>query len=145
MSGHHPEQNAVSPDMHDAPDAWHDHSSDEMPQNAHGEVANAKVIIGVGLGAFFMVVLTIAIIYWYYTGYTVNLLNEQEKQGLEGPQLQRKSDIATELQGYNWAREGDTFVWIKDPGANATTGKNVVQIPLEAAKKKVIAEYTQKK
>lgn len=133
MSGHHPEQHTVSPDLHDPPDAWHDHSHDPMPQHAHGEVANANLIIGVGVGLFFAVVFTVIIIYWFYVGYTTRLLNENEMYGLEQDQLLRKQATATEMQGYQWAKQGGEPV------------KDTVQVPLDVAVRKVITEYATKK
>jgi len=119
--------------MHDAPDAWHTHTADERPQPAHTEIANAPLILGVGIGSFLMVVATVAIIYWYYVGYTVDLLNEQELIGLEKEQLGRHAAIRTELEGYTWAKEADLAV------------PNTIQIPLEAATRKVINAYSQQK
>ncbi|MGE3106933.1 MAG: hypothetical protein AB7O77_01120 [Phycisphaerales bacterium] len=135
MTGHHPEQHAISPDMHDPPDAWHDHAHDQMPQHAHAEVANARMIIGVGVGLFFAVVVTVVIIYWFYIGYTTRLLSDAEGpgMGLEQDQRDHKNQVATEFQGFNWARQGDEYV------------KDTVQIPLELATKKVVAEYTAKR
>lgn len=121
--------------MHDAPDAWHDHTKDPMPQQTHGEVANARLIIGVGVGLFFSVVVTIVIIYWYYIGYTTRLLNENEGPGygLEESQLLHKSNVATEFEGYHWAKQGDEFV------------KDTVQVPLDVAMRKVVTQYSTKK
>lgn len=133
MSGHHPEQHSISPDMHDAPDAWHDHTKDPMPQQMHAEVANAKLIIGVGVGLFLAVVATIGIIYWYYIGYTTRLLEQNELIGLEQAQLEHKIAVATEFQGYHWAKQGDEFV------------KDTVQVPMDIAMRKVVTEYTAKK
>ena len=48
---HHTHETAP---LHDPVDAWHDHSHDPKPQQAHAEVGNAGAIMGIG-GAFLLV------------------------------------------------------------------------------------------
>lgn len=126
---HHTPGHAVSETapMNDPPDAWHDHRHDaEKPQHAHGEVGNAKLIIGVGLLAFVLVGVSVVAIKGYYIHYTTNKLNEQERSGSKlGVEVWEKKlqQRDTEMSQYIWADH------------------TRVQIPREQGVAKVIEEY----
>jgi hypothetical protein len=128
MSHDHPKH--VTPDEHDPPDAWHQHSVEEKPQHAHGEVANAGLIMGVGLLMFLGLVATVVIVYGYYTWYTTKLLNAQEKTGLEQAVLTYRAESFKKFADYNWVREEPPIV-----------PKDTVRIPLDAAARKVATKY----
>lgn len=76
-SKHH-EHTAEAPVLHDAPDAWHDHSHDEQPQQAHAEVGNAKAITAIGVGLFMVIVFAVVAVYAYYTWFLARQLHENE-------------------------------------------------------------------
>jgi hypothetical protein len=128
----------VTPDEHDAPDQWHQHSAAEKVQHAHGEIANAGLIIGVGILMSVCLVVTVLITYGYYVWYTTNLLQKQElaslRQGLEREALEYKSATMEDFKGFRWVAEEAPVV-----------PKDTVQIPIENAMKKVAAEYASKK
>lgn len=134
----HDHHKHVTPDEHDAPDQWHQHTPAEKPQKAHGEVANAPLILGVGLLMFVGLIVTVAIVYAYYTFYTTNLLKQQELvaigRGIEQDSLEYKSKTINDFQGYNWVAEEPPVV-----------PKDTVQIPLQIAKKKVASQYASQK
>lgn len=124
----------VTPDEHDAPDAWHQHSAQEKPQHSHGEVANARLIIGVGALMSALLVATVVIVYGYYTWYTTKLLDKQELanpgNGLELEAREYKGRTLDDFQGYHWVAEDAPVV-----------PADTVQIPIDIAKKKVAAQY----
>jgi hypothetical protein len=137
----HPHQHHLSPDTHDPPDQWHKHTPEEKPQSPHGEVANAPVIMLVGLGSFLIVVATIILTYGYYTWYTTKLLDQVEGQdpafkqyGQEANARNTKLKAQSELQGYNWVQAIPPVI-----------PEGTVQIPVEKAAAKVVKVYTQKK
>jgi hypothetical protein len=134
MTTHHPDKHAVTAEQHDAPDVWHQHTADEKPQAAHGEAANAHVIITVGIGSFLLIFATVVITYAYYTWYTTKLLNEgeQTRNFVEGESAAYKAKSLAELQHYNWVDPNPPLVPV-----------GTVQIPIEKAMDKVIAKYTQ--
>ena len=137
-SEQHPHLKHVTPDEHDAPDQWHQHAAAERPQKAHGEIANAGVIIGVGVFMFICLILTVVITYGYYVWYTTGLLEKQEladlRGGLERDALEYKSHMLEDFKGYHWVPEDTTVV-----------PKDTVQIPIENAMKKVAAQYAARK
>jgi hypothetical protein len=128
MSHDHPKH--VTPDEHDRPDAWHAHAPEEKPQHAHGEVANAGLIMGVGLLMFAGLVVTVVIVYGYYVWYTTKLLNRQEMTGLEQAAVAYRTESQQNFTDYRWVREDPPVV-----------PKDTVQIPLELAARKVATKY----
>ncbi len=82
---HHSPHPKETPPLHDAPDAWHDHSHDAQPQQAHGEVSNAGKIITTGLALFMMIVFAVIAVYGYYTHYTTQRLTLTERASSIGP------------------------------------------------------------
>lgn len=75
-----------APPMHDAPDAWHDHSHDpDKPQQGHAEVANAGRIIATGMALFMVIVVAVVVVYGFYTDYTTKQLAERERASSVGP------------------------------------------------------------
>lgn len=131
---HHKHLKHVTPDEHDPPDQWHAHGPQEKPQHAHGEIANAWLITGVGVLMFFGLIVTVAITYGYYVWYTAGLLEQQEvaalRQGMEREALEYKHECFEDFKGYHWVAEEPPVV-----------PKDTVQIPLDAAMKKVAAQY----
>jgi hypothetical protein len=135
---HHQHLKHVTPDEHDLPDQWHAHAAEEKPQHAHGEIANAGAIIGVGLLMFAGLVVTVVITYGYYVWYTAGLLDRQEvvalREGIERDSLEYKRTMLDNFKGYHWVAEEPPIV-----------PRDTVQVPLEAAMKKVAAQYAAKK
>jgi hypothetical protein len=136
MTTHHPEKQAISVEQHDAPDAWHSHTADEKPQAAHGEAANAHVIILVGVGSFLLIVATVIVTYGYYTWYTTKLLNDAENKDaigvVESESAAYKERSQADLRHYDWV-----------PGEEPLVPKGTVRIPIDKAIDKTIAKYTQ--
>ncbi len=69
---------AEAPPMHDPVDGWHDHSIDELPQHAHGEVQNSNLILGVGIALTGVIVVSCLVVYGFYTHYNTQRSNERE-------------------------------------------------------------------
>ncbi|MBL8758380.1 MAG: hypothetical protein JNK35_08135 [Phycisphaerae bacterium] len=65
MSKHH----SHTPEAHDPADAWHQHTADEHPQQAHAETVAVGPLLIYGTAAFLIVVVatvaTIVYFYWY--------------------------------------------------------------------------------
>jgi hypothetical protein len=136
MAEHH--QHHLSVDQHDPPDEWHLHTDEDKPQHAHGEVANAHLIMAVGIACFVLVVATIAITYGYYTWYTTRLLDQVQGQdpayrqyGMEGPALSARASAQQDLRGYSWVEPAPPVVPV-----------GTIQIPVEKATARFVKEYT---
>lgn len=129
-SDHHPKH--VTPDEHDPPDAWHSHTPDEKPQHAHGEVANAGLIIAVGAMMFVGLIVTVCIVYGYYVWYTTKLLERQEGPGTgqEAAYLEYRNNSKDKFSQYSWVPEEAPIV-----------PKDTVQVPLDVAARKVVTKY----
>ncbi|HYE01875.1 MAG TPA: hypothetical protein VD963_01435 [Phycisphaerales bacterium] len=124
---HKPHPDAHTPELHEAPDAWHLHTaSEERPQAAHGEVANPRLVMFVGLVSFLAVVLTCVIVYGYYMWYTVNEVEVAERYPFEADVVRvRTESLAALERGYVW------------------TDHEHVQLPLALGKRAVVARYAQ--
>ncbi len=138
MSAKHEHLKHITPDEHDPPDQWHQHPPAERPQHAHGEIANAGLVMGVGILMFAGLVTTVVITYGYYVWYTTALLEKQEvvslTQGLERESIEHKKAVLEGFNGYRWVAEEPPVV-----------PKDTVQIPLNVAKQKVAAKYAARK
>lgn len=69
---------AETPPMHDPVDEWHDHSHDQKPQHAHGEVQNSNLIMGVGLALTGVIVISCIVVYGFYVHYNTRRMAERE-------------------------------------------------------------------
>lgn len=122
----------VTPDEHDLPDAWHQHPPGVRPQQAHAEVANAHLIIGVGVLMFVGLIVTVSVVYGYYIWYTTQLLRKQEGPGtgLEASYIEYRNGALQKLNEYSWVAENPPVV-----------PKDTVQGPLDVAARRVAAKY----
>ena len=87
MSHGHEHHRQETPELHDAPDAWHDHSRDEPPQPVHSEVANSGKIIVTGVLAWLVVVISTVVVYGYYTHFTTAKLAASERDQSMAPAM----------------------------------------------------------
>lgn len=94
LPGHHVHETAP---MHDAVDAWHDHSHDERPQEAHAEVQNTPMIMGVGVALFFVVVASVVVVYGFYTHYTTTRLSALEQTTENSPAFVTRGEQSNSL------------------------------------------------
>ncbi len=62
----------------EAPDAWHTHTIDEHPQQAHAENIDAPRVIVVGVIGFLIVVASILFVVVYFSWYVNRLKTERE-------------------------------------------------------------------
>lgn len=126
---HHHDTPHESPVQHDTPDIWHDHSHDPKPQPAHGEMANSRLIISIGVVLFLAVGVTVAIVYGYYTLYTTKQLDDaigiNARGYVEGDMLKYRNAANAALTSYDWA--------------DAKAG--VVRVPITQGMDRAIAEY----
>ncbi len=143
MSTHHPhdphnphaDPAPHTPEVHEAPDQWHDHTRDERPQHAHLESINAPKVTGVGLGLFLAVAATIAIVYGFYIWYTVRALDSHEGpgMGLEGPAISTREDLKAKLNtGYAWASHDAALLPI-DQGMDRVVQQYAARRPAPAS------------
>jgi flagellar basal body-associated protein FliL len=78
--------------LHDPIDAWHDHSHDPKPQQAHAEVGNAGAIMGIGIALFMVIVVAVIAVYAYYVWYVTESLKKAEvASGQASPAIQARA------------------------------------------------------
>jgi hypothetical protein len=126
--------------MHDRPDTWHDHSHDESPQHAHGEVQNSRLVMGVGLALTAVIVASVLVVYGFYVHYNTHRSDQRERtdtaESSGSPILQMrvfKAKQLAELEG------GSTF---EMPTEAENVKKTVVMGPIKAAMDTVAERYT---
>lgn len=122
--------------MHDPVDHWHDHSKDQMPQQAHAEVGNARAIIGIGVGLFFVIVFAVVAVYAYYVWFISRRLSEQEiASGKASPAIQAveyKRDALIRLE------KGGSFT---APKGRVNAAESYTLRPLDEALERIAREY----
>ncbi len=110
--------------MTDQPDAFHDHSQDAAPQEAHAQVASPKAL---GITLIIMVLGVLAVIFIlvaYFDNFMSNYRAEiNETTAISGPTWEAKQASIESLNSYGWV--------------NDTTAHQ----PLDNAIDQVIAEY----
>lgn len=129
--GHHVHE--TSP-MHDAVDAWHDHSHDERPQEAHTDVQNTRLIMGVGVALFLVVVAAVVVVYGFYTHYTTDRLAALEETTPGAPALVTRKEVAMSVYTLN---SGGELKLKQADGPDRT----VRITPLEQARAAVVGQY----
>lgn len=131
---HHVEE---TPPLHDPIDPWHDHTKDEKPQHAHAEVGNARAIIGIGVGLFMIIVLSVVAVYAYYTWYLARRLSEVEiASGQTSPAIQARVYKQTALTRLD---KGASVVI--PPAGEDVPGVNYTITPIEGAIDRTAREY----
>lgn len=126
--------------MHDAPDSWHDHSHDEAPQHAHGEVQNSNLVMGVGIALTLVIVVSCLVVYGFYTHYNTQRANLRERRmthSADGPVEKTRKD-RNEALGH--VRDGTTFAI---PTDKEGVEKPVTLAPFDSAKDAVARKYSQ--
>ena len=130
--------------LHDPADPWHDHSADERPQEAHGEVGNAPMITGVGVALFLVISAAVVVIYGFYRDYSTEQLNKMEAAagfvspgGVPGPALIARQERSNAIL-YQNSKEPR---WITLPAAGEVPAKNIAQLPLAVATEIAIKDY----
>lgn len=105
-------------------DAFHDHSNDPVPQEAHAQVASPKAL---GITLILMVLGVLAVIFIlvaYFDNFMSNYRKEvSETSALSAPTWEAKQVKLTELNSYGWV-DADT-----------------AHQPLDQAMEQVLAEY----
>lgn len=92
--------------MHDPIDAWHDHTKDERPQQAHAEVGNAAAIMGIGIALFLVIVVSVVVVYAYYTWFITERLRKAEiASGQASPAIQARTYKETALTNISQGRQ----------------------------------------
>ena len=76
MSKHH----SHTSEAHDSADAWHQHSADEHPQSAHGEVVAVPEVLAYGTVCFLIVVVAVVATAVYFFKYAAKLQTERGEQ-----------------------------------------------------------------
>jgi len=105
-------------------DAFHDHSNDEAPQEAHAQIASPKAL---GITLILMVLGVLAVIFIlvaYFDNFMSNYHAEiNETSAISGPAWEAKQASLESLKDYGWV--------------NSTTARQ----PIDNAIEQVIAEY----
>lgn len=140
--GSHAPTGAVSPDQHDAPDAWHTHTTSEpLPQHAHAENIDTRTVAIFGIGGFLLIVGAVLATVVYFNWYKNQLITQRVEfndpglapatgtrpEGLQDDALARRAKILEQQVTPNYA------VTKPDTGA--------VRIPLPMAMKKIEERY----
>lgn len=95
-----------TPPLHDPIDAWHDHSHDEKPQQAHAEVGNAGAIMGIAIALFMVIVASVLVVYGYYTWFITERLRKAEiASGQTSPAIQAREYKQTALTNITQGRQ----------------------------------------
>jgi hypothetical protein len=129
-------------DHGDPVDSWHDHSADERPMEAHGEVGNPGLVMAVGLGLFVLIVGAVIAVDTMYRGYAASSMAAAEvSSDAVGPVTELRAEKTRILA----AQQGTSPIWVQLPPIDEKTpGVNVVQIPTADAARAVIAEYSKR-
>lgn len=131
---------AHTPEEHEKPDAWHAHTVEEHPQQAHGESLDGLRVFLIGLVGYLLTVATILVVTVYFVSYKNNDQIQFEEYpersmgpsaAVQGPALEQREKVLTELA------TNQPAVWT-DPEA----GK--VSIPLDVAMNKVVEKYAKR-
>ena len=114
------------------PDPWHMHTRDEgEPQEEHASSTNPVVLGGALVGSILFVALVILVSYLYFRVYTVQKREERIETTVFTAEAQRfKREALSQLSTYSFPNE---------QAARAGT----VQLPLEEAQRRVLAQYSQ--
>ncbi len=136
---HKPHVHETAP-LHDPVDAWHDHTKDEKPQQAHAEVGNAGRIMAVGIALFLVIVFAVVVTYGFYIQQTTSRLNAMER-------VDYGNDLAPPIQARKARLESLTslagdYKWVEIPAVGETPAGAYVHVPLAEAKKRVAQSYT---
>lgn len=96
--GHTNQHGHETPVMHDAPDAWHDHSHDQAPQHEHAGKVQAGKVMGIGIALFLAVVVSCVVVYGFYGWYVAQVLAQNEKTTPGAPLLVARDEKTNMLQ-----------------------------------------------
>lgn len=130
--------------LHDPVDEWHDHSHDEKPQHAHGEVQNSNLIMGVGLALTGVIVISSLVVYGFYTHYNTQRMVEREHMPRAGA-FKDLADSPTEatrkakLADLNLLNQGGPLPM---PTEVENVNKTVTITPIARAIDEVAQSYT---
>lgn len=133
---HHVHETAA---MHDKPDSWHDHSHDEAPQHAHGEVQNSNLVLGVGLALTAVVVASVIAVYGFYIHYNTQRSDLRERT--DAPENSGSAIVVTrafKTKELAAIAGGSTF---QMPTEDETVKKTVVMEPIAQAMDTVAQKY----
>ncbi|MEQ8850573.1 MAG: hypothetical protein RIB32_02175 [Phycisphaerales bacterium] len=121
-----------TPERHEQPDAWHQHTADEgLPQTEHGARANPVALTVTLFAIVFSFVFLLLVVWLYYNTYSTQL--KAERREVVSDTL--RTDYATKRGGAQ-TRLTQSPGWI-----DRINGK--VHIPLDRAASLVIEEYSQ--
>lgn len=124
--------------MHDPADAWHDHQQDERPQMEHGEIRNPATVMGVGVGLFIAVAISVVVVQSFYHWYSAQMLAQSSiATGATSPAIEARQFKADVLA----AQASSDPSWVVIPGTDEVPAKAIAQIPLKVAADRVTAEY----
>ena len=130
--------------LHDPVDEWHNHSHDDKPQHAHGEVQNSNLIMGVGLALTGVIVLSCVVVYGFYTHYNTQRMVEREHMQRSGV-YSELADSPTEAtrkvksEALNLLNQGGT---VPMPTEVENVNKTITITPLAKSIDDVAQSYT---
>lgn len=137
-STNHAHETAVSPD---GLDAWHTHTAEERPQEAHAEQIDSKSVLVFGVGGFLIVVGAVVATVVYFNWY----LTQMKTLRIEYPEKVATADLskAPPIQAEALARRSEILDTQFKSKQYAVTRPEVgtVRLPIEDAMKKVEDNY----
>lgn len=134
---HHPKVETAP--MHDPTDAWHDHTSDERPQVEHGEIRNPAMVMGVGVGLFLAVVVSVVVVDNFYKWYVSQALAAASVASApNSPAIEAR---ALKTDTLKLQTSPDPSWIVLPPVDDKSKPTAVARIPLKAAAEKVASEY----
>jgi hypothetical protein len=130
--GHHVHETRP---LHDPVDTWHDHSHDERPQHAHGEVQNSNIVLAVGLALTAVIVASVIVVYGFYVHYNTQRADDRERTTAGAPLLETRGEKVKDL---SMVANGGSFQMATE---DEKVKKTVTIAPVGQAMDKVVQTY----
>lgn len=132
---------AHTPHQHESPDAWHTHTVDEHPQEAHGEQIQTLKVAIVGVIGYALTVFTIVVLCVYFFAY------KSDEQGTREEFPEKTLGDAAALQKAQLDYRDGTLAALKSNTAPRWTDAKagLVTIPMDRAMTRVIDSYKGRK
>ncbi len=122
----HPEEWVDADHSPIADDPWHDHAGEAAPQHAHGQTTPGAIAI-VGLVSFLVLLFTMgAVAVYFFQVHRAEHVRKVERSPMDQEAIEARARWEAQLRGYEWV----------------DAEQNVVSIPIDAAMRSVIRDYT---
>ena len=126
--------------LHDPVDSWHDHSHDEKPQHAHGDVQDSNLVLGVGVALAAVIAVSCLVVYGFYTHYNT-------QRGIDSELVKYPNSPATLTRE---AKVADLFLLEKGgttkmPTEKEGVTKDITITPIDQAMDTIVQKYAPRK